>query len=118
MAALVSLVFATDSLRFDKSAELRFVTVAAAVLGFVSLITRPRALVDELAVGAYLLARLHHFKHHEEICILQIVLLLMAAVTAMAAHALSVFDVALLILHTGMTSIELTIRMTDSQPEK
>jgi hypothetical protein len=117
MAALVSLVFATGSLRFDKSAELRFITVAAAVLGMLSLLTRPRALVDELAVGAYLLARLHHFQHHEEIRILQILLLLVAAVTAMAAHNLAVFDVALLILHTGLTSIELTIRMGEAETD-
>jgi hypothetical protein len=111
MAALVTVVFATSALRADKSVELRVVSVLAAAFGVLSLLTRPRGLADELAVGAYLLARLHHFQHHEEARILQILLLLVAAIVATVAHYQSVFDIALLLLHTGLTSIELTIRM-------
>lgn len=111
MAALVTLVFATSALRNDKSAELRVISVLAAAAGVLSLLTRPRALVDELAVGMYLLARLHHFQDHEEARILQIVLLLVAAITATVAHYLSIFDLVMLIIHTGLTSIELTMRM-------
>lgn len=118
MAALVTLVFATNALRHDKNVELKVVAVMAAAAGVLSLLIRPRSLVDELAIGAYLLSRMHHFQHHEEARILQIVLLLVAAITATAAHYLSVLDLVLLIVHTGLTSIELTMRMGDDQDKE
>lgn len=110
MAAITTLVFLLDAVH-DKSLELRVLASGAAILGTLSLLTRPMNLADELLVGSYLLARLHHYKRHEAARILQILLLIACSITAVISHNLSFVGMLLLVAHTGSTSAELVFRI-------
>jgi hypothetical protein len=112
MAGIATLTFAADAIFRDKQHfELRMVAAVGALLGAISLLTRPIALWDDVVVGGYLLARLQPYNRLEESRVIQILLLLISAIVAVSSHNLIFIEMLLLLAHTGLTSVELIIRL-------
>ena len=119
MAGLATLTFVADAIFRDKQHfELRMVAAVGALFGAISLLTRPIALWDDVVVGAYLLSRFQPYSRYEESRIIQILLLLISAIVAVSSHNLIFIEMLLLLAHTGLTAVELVIRLGHEMEEK